>query len=102
MLKAKGKLLKSIREKQLVQWNHSKINSLLLIQNNGSQSAGRKIRKEMYILIVERERPPKKTYLEMVFIGIRNSQANQGRMWKSYHSKVMLGKYRSQLLNDFT
>lgn len=61
MLKAKGKLLKSIREKQLVQWNHRKINSLLLIQNNGSQSAGRKIKKRhVHFDCGERKTPPPK------------------------------------------
>ena len=47
-----------------------------------------KSEKDMYVLIVEMKDPPKKTYLKMVFSGIRNSQANRGRMWK----KVILRK----------
>lgn len=64
MLKAKGKSLTSVREKQLVQWNHNKINSLLLIKNNGSQSAERKIRKRYVRFDCGDERPPQKNILE--------------------------------------
>lgn len=64
MLKAKGKSLTSVREKQLVQWNHNKINSLLLIKNNGSQSAERKIRKRYVHFDCGDERPPPKNILE--------------------------------------
>lgn len=107
MLIAKGKLLTSVREKQLVQWNHNKITAYFSSKTTGARVLKEKSEKDMYVLIVEmKDPPPKKTYLKMVFSGIRNSQANQGRMWKNYHSKVILrkyeGKYRSQLLNDFT
>ena len=55
----------------------------------GARVLREKSGKDMYILIVERERHPK-TYLKTVFIGIRNPQANQGTKCKSYHSKIML------------
>lgn len=87
LLKAKDKLLKSTREKQLAPlWNHNKTDSWFLIKSNGGESDERKIRKRPISFYCETEKIPDYTFEK----GLHKNQKCSSHERKNYLRKVML------------